>query len=266
MARPPKVGLSYFSLDVDVFEDDKLFDIQNQYGCLGESIYFRLLSYAYKENGYYYEFGSEDRLAAKLIKSIGNKWASNKQTVIQVVRAIVDAKLIDKTLYQSNVITSVGIQKRYLKACERRRSMNIVKYRLIETFDEACDSADNNPDYYSNNPDYCDNNASFCGNNDTESKRERERKESKEKNDDTTLDLNSLDCFSTAEAEAIRAAFEQSSWLRDNITSTAWVKKNLGKIKSGYYRDFGQKSKEPEDSGYTADALDDLVTHLTDDD
>lgn len=74
MARPIKPGLEYFSLDVDIFEDDKIFDLQNEYGPLGEVIYLRLLCLIYK-NGYYYRFDSLDKLAGLLIKSIGNRWA-----------------------------------------------------------------------------------------------------------------------------------------------------------------------------------------------
>ena len=36
--RPLKEGLNYFSFDVDFFDDEKLFDLQDQYGPLGEVI------------------------------------------------------------------------------------------------------------------------------------------------------------------------------------------------------------------------------------
>lgn len=130
MARPVKRGLAYFSFDVDLFEDDKLFDIQNDYGCLGESIYVRLLCLVYK-NGYYYRFESIDKLAAMLIKSIGNKWIGSKQTVIQVIRALVKVGLFREDLFASNVITSESIQRRYLKACERRQSINNGEFWLL---------------------------------------------------------------------------------------------------------------------------------------
>lgn len=123
MARPQKTGLDYFPLDVDYCEDEKLFDIQNEYGCLGEVIYLRLLCMVYK-NGYYYKFECLDKLAAMLIRSIGNKWIGNRKIVKQVICALGDANLFDKGLLQANVITSGSIQRRYLKACERRQSLN----------------------------------------------------------------------------------------------------------------------------------------------
>lgn len=130
MGRPKKKGLSYFSFDVDIFEDDKIFDVQNEYGPLGEVIYIRLLCLIYK-NGYYYRFESLDKLAAMLIKSIGNRWARDKQTVKEVILFLAKSNLFSSELMQKNVITSRSIQARYLKANERNLS-TIEEYNLLE--------------------------------------------------------------------------------------------------------------------------------------
>ncbi len=130
MARPRKKGLDYFPLDTDIFEDDKLFDVQNDYGPLGEIIYIRLLCLVYK-NGYYYQFESLDKLAAMMIKSIGNRWAKDKKTVKDVILYLAKINLFSSELMQRNVITSRSIQERYLLAVERRQS-NIEEYNLLE--------------------------------------------------------------------------------------------------------------------------------------
>lgn len=130
MGRPKKKGLSYFSFDVDIFEDDKIFDVQNEYGPLGEVIYIRLLCLIYK-NGYYYRFESLDKLAAMLIKSIGNRWARDKQTVKEVILFLAKSNLFSSELMRENVITSRSIQARYLKANERNLS-TIEEYSLLE--------------------------------------------------------------------------------------------------------------------------------------
>ena len=130
MAAPLKKGLLYFSLDVDIFDNEDLFDLQNDFGPLGEVIYLRLLCLVYK-NGYYYEFKSIDALSALLIKSIGNKWTRGKSFVAQVIPRLADYDLFDKDLMSRGVLTSVGIQRRYLKAVKRRQS-NIEKYWLLE--------------------------------------------------------------------------------------------------------------------------------------
>lgn len=130
MARPRKKSLDYFPMDVGIFEDEKLFDVQNKYGPLGEIIYIRLLCLIYK-HGYYYRFDSLDKLAAMLIKSIGNRWARDKQTVKDVILYLAKCNLFSSELMQNNVITSRGIQARYLKANERNLS-KIEEYNLLD--------------------------------------------------------------------------------------------------------------------------------------
>lgn len=133
MARPRKKGLDYFPLDVDIFEDDKLFDVQNDYGPLGEIIYIRLLCLVYK-HGYFYRFESIDKLAAMMIRSVGNRWAKDKKTVKEVILYLAKINLFSAELMQRNVITSRSIQERYLTAVERRQS-KIEEYSLLEDND-----------------------------------------------------------------------------------------------------------------------------------
>lgn len=160
MARPLKSGLDYFNLDVDVFEDEKLLDLQNNYGPLGEVILLRLLCLIYR-NGYYYRFESMDKLCALLIKSIGNRWVRDKNTVKKVILSIAESNLLSAELMRENVLTSRGIQKRFLKATERRQCNIELKYWLLEKNDfsdgvvSAPDSgviADNNSVNVYNNP------------------------------------------------------------------------------------------------------------------
>lgn len=144
MARPIKPGLEYFSLDVDIFEDDKIFDLQNEYGPLGEVIYLRLLCLIYK-NGYYYRFDSLDKLAGLLIKSIGNRWARDKKAVKDVILYCAKCNLFSSELMQNNVITSRSIQLRYLKAKERNLP-KIEEYSLLEkSAQEGLKSASETP-------------------------------------------------------------------------------------------------------------------------
>lgn len=145
MPRPRKKGLEYFPLDVDIFEDDKLFDVQNDYGPLGEIIYIRLLCLVYK-HGYYYQFESIDKLTAMMIRSIGNRWAKDKKTVKEVILYLAKINLFSAELMQRNVITSRSIQERYQLAVERRQS-KIEEYSLLEKndFPEGLLSVPENP-------------------------------------------------------------------------------------------------------------------------
>jgi len=123
MARPYKKGLDYFPLDIDIFENDKLLDVQNDFGPFGEVIYLRILCIIYK-HGYYYKFESLNNLAAKLIKSIGNKWVRDKKRVLKVISQLAECNLFSPELMRSGILTSSGVQRRYLKVTGRRRSTN----------------------------------------------------------------------------------------------------------------------------------------------
>jgi len=123
LARPPKEGLGYFPFDVDFYEDFKIEDLSNEFGPLGESVYKRILCLVYRDKGYYLEIDM-DRLALKLIKSIGNRWVRSKDQVIQVVLYCADIGLFNKDLLSQGVITSVGIQRRFLEAKGRRPCIN----------------------------------------------------------------------------------------------------------------------------------------------
>ncbi len=130
MARPLKEGLDYFPFDVDFYEDLKIEDLSNEFGPLGESVYKRVLCLIYRDKGYYLEV-DKAKLAVKLIKSIGNRWVRSKEQVIQVILYCAEIGLFDKDLLLRGVITSVGIQKRYLKAKGRRPQIN-TSYWLLD--------------------------------------------------------------------------------------------------------------------------------------
>ena len=139
MARPKKTGLDYFPFDVDTFENDKVFELQNEYGPLGEAVYLRLLCLVYK-NGYYYRFDTVDKLANLVIRSVGSKWATDRNTVREIIFFCGECGLFSQELMQQNVITSLGIQLRFLKAKERSLP-KIEEYSLISDDSHPGDNA-----------------------------------------------------------------------------------------------------------------------------
>lgn len=131
MARPTKTGLSYFPVDVDIFEDEKLQFISAKYGLKGEAIVFRLLSKIYR-NGYYIVFDEDVQLLFS--KAIGLE--RNDNATRNVVSELLKRNFFDKTLFeQFQVLTSKGIQKRYLRICNdsKRVACNLLpKYDLTQ--------------------------------------------------------------------------------------------------------------------------------------
>ena len=127
MARPTKTGLEYFPLDVDMDQDDKLFFIEAKHGLIGFAIVVRLLMLIYKE-GYYKQY-TEDKEAFMIAKRL----SVDVNVLKNVINDCINEGIFNKNLFEHyGILTSRGIQKRYLEACGRRKEVNMVKeYCLI---------------------------------------------------------------------------------------------------------------------------------------
>lgn len=116
MARPKKTGLDYFPFDVDFFEDEKIVCIAGEFGLKGEIAAVKLLCAVYR-NGYFAEWN--DRLKMKMLRSLPG---ISPELLEQIVERLVKWDFFDKGLFDSaKILTSRGIQKRFLQASKRRK-------------------------------------------------------------------------------------------------------------------------------------------------
>ena len=123
MARPIKNGLDYFPMDVDT--DDKFELIEAKHGIVGFGVVVKLFQRIYKA-GYYLDW-TEDRLLI-FKKSIN----VDINIVSDIINDCLRYKIFDEELFkQYNILSSSGIQKRYLQACDRRKSLELVKEYII---------------------------------------------------------------------------------------------------------------------------------------
>ncbi len=129
MGRRAKTGLDYFPKDVNFYDDFKIMELLDEYGPNGIVIYDAMLCIIYG-SGYYIECPDMNQLAARIIRMIGNRWIRKKDFVLQVIRFCADIGLFDKTLLDQNVITSVGIQRRYSEVTVRNK-VNKERYWLL---------------------------------------------------------------------------------------------------------------------------------------
>lgn len=129
---PNKKGLDYFPKMTNFYDDDKIFDLMDEYGPLGVTIYDVILTIVY-DQGYYAEL-SKDKLSRMVVRKIGNKWVKNQKVVVQVIDYCAELGLLDKRLLLQNVITSEGIQKRYYKIAVKlmKRQLYNDQYWLLE--------------------------------------------------------------------------------------------------------------------------------------
>lgn len=127
MARPTSERLNYFSLDVDMEQDDKIAYIEAKHGLLAFGLIVRMYMRIYK-NGYYTPWTEREQyLFSKSINVDIN-------TTLTIVNECINEGLFDKNLYeQYQILTSRGVQKRFLKACDRRKTITMVSEFLLLT-------------------------------------------------------------------------------------------------------------------------------------
>jgi len=123
MARPFKQGLDYFPLDIDFFEDEKIEFVRARFGEKGELITIKLLCNIYR-NGYSMNW-NEDKatiFANRAGKNISPPLVNN------VVEELVRRDFFEKSIFNSfGILTSKGIQRRYLRASSERKEVEILE-------------------------------------------------------------------------------------------------------------------------------------------
>ena len=134
MARPFKKGLSYFPLDVKLFENPKIQELIVDCGFLGVVVYIRILTLVYQE-GYYLETTVES-LAKVIFKDIKGKNLTKVDRVIEVIYRIAQLGLLERTLVAKGIITSSSIEKQWLISTTRRKNIDKSKYWLLTAEEE----------------------------------------------------------------------------------------------------------------------------------
>ncbi len=129
MARPIKQGLEYFPLDINFLRDIKVRKIMKACGANSVSILISLLSSIYRDEGYYVAWDSDIPFL------IADEVGVSEGAVIEVVNKAVQVKLFDETIFnQYKILTSKGVQERYIQAVERRKQVELIEeYLLIST-------------------------------------------------------------------------------------------------------------------------------------
>lgn len=125
MARPIKEGLDYFPLNVDVDQDDKIAIIEAEHGMLGFGIIIKLLMKIYSE-GYYYDWTEKEQILFSR-----RVYVDIKQVNV-IINDCVKWGLFDKELFDKyNILTSAGIQRRYLEIVKRRKRVEFVNQHIL---------------------------------------------------------------------------------------------------------------------------------------
>jgi hypothetical protein len=125
--RPHKQGLDFFSWAVDFEDDEKISDLYEAHGDSGLMFFIRMLCFIYKR-GNHIEWNKTNRLL--FVKR--NPY--NLSEVDLYLPALIQIGLLSQRLYEKyDILTSSGIQERYLYMTKRRETVVYIKeYLLID--------------------------------------------------------------------------------------------------------------------------------------
>lgn len=132
MARKGKVGIDYFSHDVDMLNDRKIKLLKAKHGLIGYAVYIRLLEELYRDKGYYLQIDED----FNILFSDDNNLDYN--VYILILNDCINQELFNKNLYEKySILTSNRVQENYLSATERRKTVDMYDaYILVDLLDD----------------------------------------------------------------------------------------------------------------------------------
>ena len=181
MARPVKEGLDYYPLNADFMSDIKVRRLIRSFGSKSIGVVIALLGMIYGDKGYYILLNDDVAFI------ISEQTLEDEDLVNQIINKLIEIEFFDKNLYEKHrVLTSKGIQKRFISATERRKDVNLItKYNLVNVDNNSSSDVVN----VYNNPVNVDNNSSSdvvnVGNNQQRKEKKSKEKQSKENTDDS---------------------------------------------------------------------------------
>lgn len=219
MARPLKQGLDYFPLDVGFLQDMKVRRIIKSCGASAISVLIWLLGSCYRDEGYYI-WWTED-----LPFIVADEIGVTEGCVQEVVKRALQVGFFDAGMKEKHgILTSAGIQKRFLEVTSRRKAAFLRRdFALISV------NVDNN------SINVCNNSINVYSNEQSKVKK-RKGKESKEKEGEKNV-LSSQDEIiqsyfsSNPELEkSIKKWMDMRKQRKASVSPTA-LKKNLTQLK-----------------------------------
>ena len=124
MGRQPKPSLDYFPLDTTLNDKFKLIEVE--FGLKGFAVIVKLFQKIYGGYGYYCEWTKEVALL------FADKVNVKVNAVSEIVEASFRRGIFDKNLYlQYGILTSRGIQERYLEAVGKRVKVELKRQYLL---------------------------------------------------------------------------------------------------------------------------------------
>ena len=128
MARPRKRGLDYFPLDVGFLRDRKVKLLRAEFGASSVVFVLYVFCKVFEEEGYFCTWDNDELLIAS------DELKEKPAYLSEVLSGCLKRSIFDEGVFQMfGVLTSAGIQRRYLAGCEKRDDITLFEeYLLIE--------------------------------------------------------------------------------------------------------------------------------------
>ncbi len=124
MARPLSIGLKYYPMEIDFFDDQKMMVVAEKFGWQGELVAVKLLNRIYREG---YELKWDDLASLTFAKRVMCD-PSCRTLVEQVIHVLLNCGFFDKTIFDLfGVLTSRGIQRRWKTAIESQKRKAVIR-------------------------------------------------------------------------------------------------------------------------------------------
>lgn len=242
MSRTSEQTLPNVMLEKGLFDDLKVLDLLETFGCLGFTVYVSLLFKIADDKGYYTQMTPS--LVVSIQRDIGSKWVS-REKVIEVINFLAQCDLISSNLLEKGVLTSVGIQRRYLSVKRKSRSkgFSTEKYWLLDESQADNPIEYNKDEIERNKADKCNIKTDKCNNNsDIKIKGRKSENEDEEYTREIQILLGNVvfDCkpiHTREEYAKAKDALNKSSWARNNLTHLSKIHRVWDRLISGYYND-----------------------------
>ena len=126
-------ALRYFTLDCHM--DDSIKLLESEFGLKGFAVIIKLYQKIYSDEGYYCKWNRDVELLFAASLSTDREPISGN-FVSEVIKGCLRREVFDKGMYERyGILTSRGIQNRYLEAARRRTSAKLINEYLLVKVD-----------------------------------------------------------------------------------------------------------------------------------
>ena len=124
----------FFTIDLNILGDSKIRRLKRRGNRDKFLVYLSVLKAAYGESGYYARYNQD------LVLDIADDWEFEEEYVVNAIKDCVDVGLFSAEMFAKGILTSKGLQERYLEMCKRSRWVNYAikeEYNVIKDVEKS---------------------------------------------------------------------------------------------------------------------------------